>query len=32
MSKKSTKLEELHDTFKELGISPETIFKNCYFF
>jgi hypothetical protein len=25
MSKKSTKLEELHDTFKELGISPETV-------
>ncbi len=25
MFKKSTKLEELHDTFKELGISPETV-------
>ena len=28
MSKKSTKLEELHHTFKELGISPETIETN----
>lgn len=28
MAKKSTRLEELHNTFQENGISPETVMKN----
>ena len=28
MAKKSTRLEALHDTFKENNISPENIVKN----
>lgn len=28
MAKKSTRLEELHNTFQENGISPETVMQN----
>ena len=28
MAKKTTRLEELHNTFQENGISPETVMEN----